>query len=84
MLKQLSEVKAQLQDFEKEFGHRSSRLVTETEPRLLWLPATHTASTSEQLLSRQRDFAAELARRQRETKQKLTELEERLASHSSA
>jgi len=78
IIRQIAEVKSQLERFRNEFGPRSTALVTSTEPRLLWLPGRHSQTTQEELSARERDYRKELEKREKETEKKLLELEKRL------
>ena len=78
IIRQIAEVKSQLERFRNEFGPRSTALVTSTEPRLLWLPGRHSQTTHEELSARERDYRKELVKREEETEKKLLELEKRL------
>jgi hypothetical protein len=80
IIRQIAEVKSQLERFKNEFGPRSTALVTSTEPRLLWLPGRHSQTTQEELSARERDYQKELENRERETEKKVLELEKRLSS----
>lgn len=76
--KQMAEAEKQLSAFEAEYSPRSRFLVTEIEPRLLWLPGKHSASTEAELQSRRADFESVFAKKKEQTQEKVAELEQRL------